>query len=166
MVLRQYETMATSRIPMNMFIQLQRFAACTWCLVAPAIPFELGTPFTDHAILQRGMPVPVWGWTEPGTEVTVSFTEQTVTATADAKGKWILRLAPLAASAEPRTLKIVADDHSRELKDVRLLVSVPNKTLAPSLPDPSSLPHHARTIPVDQWTDGSAVIEAVLASPE
>lgn len=31
----------------------------------PAI--ELGAPFTDNAILQRQMPVPIWGWGKPGT---------------------------------------------------------------------------------------------------
>jgi len=45
---------------------------------------------------------------------------------------------------------------------VRLLVSVPCKTLAPSLPTLAGLPHNAQTIPIDQWTDGSAVIEAVV----
>ncbi len=22
--------------------------------------------FTDHAVLQRGQPIPVWGWADPG----------------------------------------------------------------------------------------------------
>jgi sialate O-acetylesterase len=40
----------------------------------PAI--ELGLPFRDNAILQREMPVPVWGWSKPGTTVTVEFAGQ------------------------------------------------------------------------------------------
>ncbi len=35
---------------------------------------ELGAPFADNAILQREMLVPVWGWSQPGTKVTVEFT--------------------------------------------------------------------------------------------
>ena len=37
---------------------------------------ELGAPFADHAVLQRGMPVPVWGWSKTGMEVTVEFAGQ------------------------------------------------------------------------------------------
>ena len=66
----------------------------------PAI--ELGAPFADNAILQRQMPVPVWGWSTPGAKVTVSFAGQTKTATAGPDGKWVLKLDPLKASATPR----------------------------------------------------------------
>ena len=44
--------------------------------------------FNDHAVLQRGRPLPVWGWSTPGDHVTVSFAEQTLTADADASGRW------------------------------------------------------------------------------
>ena len=50
---------------------------------------ELGAPFSDSAILQRGMPVPVWGWSKPGTTVTVEFAGQKKTAEADKDGKWM-----------------------------------------------------------------------------
>jgi hypothetical protein len=51
----------------------------------PAI--ELGSPFRDNAILQREMPVPVWGWSKPGTTVTVEFAGQKESAKAGADGK-------------------------------------------------------------------------------
>ena len=70
----------------------------------PAI--ELGAPFRDNAVLQRGMMVPVWGWSEPGTKVTVEFAGQTKTAVADKSGKWMLSLDPLRASAKPAELKV------------------------------------------------------------
>jgi hypothetical protein len=47
-----------------------------------ALAIELGAPFHDHAVLQRGMTVPVWGWSKPGTKVTVEFAGQKATATA------------------------------------------------------------------------------------
>ena len=67
--------------------------------------------FTDNMILQREVPCPVWGWTDPGDTVTVTFAGQTKTATADPDGKWLVRLDPMPASAESRdmTLQIKAD---------------------------------------------------------
>ena len=38
---------------------------------------KLPAMFTDHAVLQRDMPVPVWGWAEPGEKVTVTIAGQT-----------------------------------------------------------------------------------------
>jgi sialate O-acetylesterase len=34
---------------------------------------ELEAPFADNGVLQRELPLPVWGWSKPGTEVTVEF---------------------------------------------------------------------------------------------
>jgi sialate O-acetylesterase len=70
----------------------------------PAV--ALGAPFADNAVLQRRMPLPVWGWGEPGTTVTVTFGGQTKTATADQSGKWVATLDPMEASFEPREMKI------------------------------------------------------------
>ena len=70
----------------------------------PAI--ELGAPFRDHAILQREAEVPVWGWSKPGTEVTVEFAGQKKSASAGEDGKWMVKLAPLEASAEGRAMSI------------------------------------------------------------
>ena len=43
--------------------------------------------FSDHAVLQSGMPVPVWGTADPGEKVAVTFEGKTTTATAGANGK-------------------------------------------------------------------------------
>jgi sialate O-acetylesterase len=51
--------------------------------------------FSDHAVLQGGMPVPVWGTADPGEKVAVTFEGKTTTATADATGKWMVRLSKL-----------------------------------------------------------------------
>lgn len=55
--------------------------------------------FGDHMVLQRERPVPVWGTAAPGEKITVAFAGQTVTAVADARGRWRVMLAPLKASA-------------------------------------------------------------------
>jgi hypothetical protein len=73
---------------------------------APELAIELGSPFRDNAILQREMEVPVWGWSKPGTTVTVEFAGQKETAMAAADGKWMLKLKPLTASAEPAEMVI------------------------------------------------------------
>lgn len=62
--------------------------------------------------------VPVWGWTEPGSQVTLKFADQKKTATADGDGKWLLRLDPMQASRESRDLTISSTGQSVTLKDV------------------------------------------------
>lgn len=69
---------------------------------------ELGAPFTDNAILQREMNVPVWGWSKPATKVTIEFAGQKKTTVTGDDGKWMLQLDPLKASAEPAELKVSA----------------------------------------------------------
>jgi sialate O-acetylesterase len=64
--------------------------------------------FGDHMVLQRDLPVPVWGEATPGESVTVAFAGQSQTAVADAAGRWRVTLAPLAASAEPRGFSVSA----------------------------------------------------------
>jgi sialate O-acetylesterase len=77
----------------------------------PAI--ELAVPFTDNMILQRDSKVPVWGWTKPGTQITVNFAGQTktvVAVVADESAvepvKWMVELEPLAASFSPRQMVV------------------------------------------------------------
>jgi sialate O-acetylesterase len=69
-----------------------------------AADLRLGSPFSDHMVLQREKPVAFWGWADAGESVTVAFDGQAKTATADADGKWSLTLEPLEASSESRTL--------------------------------------------------------------
>ena len=69
---------------------------------------ELGSPFVDDMILQRGVPAPVWGWAPPGTDVEVSFAGQRHAAVAGPKGRWQVTLAPLEASATERELQVTA----------------------------------------------------------
>lgn len=73
--------------------------------VEAPMPF-LHPLFSDHAVLQRDADVPVWGWANPDTEVTVEFAGQTVKAKAGKDGKWMATLAPMGYSAESRTMKV------------------------------------------------------------
>lgn len=75
-----------------------------------APPARLTVPriFSDHMVLQRDKPLPVWGTAPAGAVVRVSFAGQTKSATAGADGGWITTLDPLPASREPRDLGIDA----------------------------------------------------------
>ncbi len=64
--------------------------------------------FTDHAVLQRDVRVPVWGWAEPKTQVTVTFAGQEKKAIAEPDGSWRATLDPLPASSEPRQLQVTS----------------------------------------------------------
>jgi sialate O-acetylesterase len=48
--------------------------------------------FSDHMVLQSGVPVPIWGTSGAGEKITVKFKGQTRSATSDASGKWMVRL--------------------------------------------------------------------------
>ena len=60
----------------------------------------------DHAVLQRGKPVPVWGRAAAGAEIAVEFAGQNKTATADSDGAWLVTLDPMTASLEPSDLVV------------------------------------------------------------
>ena len=84
-----------------------------------AADLRLASPLSDHMVLQREKPVAVWGWADAGEAVTVAFAGQSKTVTADAEGKWLLRLDALPASAEPRSLVVTGKaDRRLEVKDV------------------------------------------------
>ena len=62
--------------------------------------------FADNMVLQEGMQVPVWGMAAPGANVTVTFKGHNASGIADADGKWLVKLAPMEASAEPAGLTV------------------------------------------------------------
>lgn len=81
--------------------------ACVLVLAAASARAEIKAApvFGNHMVLQRDMPVPVWGTAAPGEKVVVRFRDQEQTAVAAADGRWIVRLAPLKAGG-PDALEI------------------------------------------------------------
>ena len=73
--------------------------------------------FSDHAVLQRDIPLRVWGTASPGEAVTVSVAGQDAKAAADAQGRWTVRLAPLSAGG-PHELIVKGRDSEVVAKDV------------------------------------------------
>jgi sialate O-acetylesterase len=61
---------------------------------------------SEHMVLQDDAPVPIWGLTAAGAEVTVAFAGQMEHTTADAKGHWMLKLKPMKASQTAANLTV------------------------------------------------------------
>jgi len=68
---------------------------------------KLPAIFGDHMVLQRDQKDRVWGWADPGEEVTVTVTphDQSKTAKAGADGRWQVTLDPLATGG-PYTVTV------------------------------------------------------------
>ena len=97
-------------MPRNKLSVLVSFCLFSVSAVANADQkLELAAPFTDNMILQRQTQAPVWGFDAPGTKVTVEFAGQKKTAVADKNGDWMVKLDPLTASREERSLKVTND---------------------------------------------------------
>ena len=84
----------------------------------PQHSLRLPTCFGNHMVLQREQSVPVWGWSEPNAEVSVSFDNQVQSTMSDNKGYWIVKLKALSASESPSVLKITSRGQSIDVTDV------------------------------------------------
>ena len=67
-------------------------------LATPAIAApKLAQLFSDHAVLQRGRPIAVWGSADPGERLTVTLGEASRDVTAGRDGAWRVELPALPA---------------------------------------------------------------------
>ena len=78
---------------------------------------SLAPIFASGMVLQRELPVRLWGEADPGTPVEVRIQSQTASCVADTTGSWSCTLAPLAAS-DAETLEITAGESRLTLTDV------------------------------------------------
>lgn len=104
---------------------LQRFAT-SLALVMAGVVFAssaraeaplLDAMFTDHVVLQRDRPIPVWGSAAAGEEVTLTLSGATRTVRADANGRWSVRLPELPAGG-PHTLTARTANRLQNVHDV------------------------------------------------
>ena len=72
--------------------------------------------FGPGMVLQRGMPVPVWGTASAGDKLVVEFAGQQKKTEADAQGKWRVTLDPLESSALSQTLTVTATTGEKQVK--------------------------------------------------
>jgi sialate O-acetylesterase len=82
-------------------------SATSFMLVAgAAADVRLPAILSDNAVLQRGMPVPIWGWAEPSEKITVTIGQQSKAVTASSpSGKWMVKLDALDVGG-PYTLTV------------------------------------------------------------
>lgn len=74
--------------------------------------------FSRHMVLQRDMPIHVWGTASPGEQVAVSFHDSSSTTAADKAGRWSVYLPPQ-PSGGPFTLSVRASN-TLQLEDILL----------------------------------------------
>ncbi len=77
-----------------------------WACLSSHADVKLPSVIGSNMVLQRDMPVPIWGWADKGEKVTVSFGGETKSVVADGKGKWMVKLSPLKAKEAPSKMTI------------------------------------------------------------
>lgn len=82
-----------------------------------AAQMQVSRLFADGMVMQRGMEVPVWGWAEPGTEVTVSFEGEPFAAIADGDSTWRVVL-PAREAGGPFTMTLTGGGETRRVGDI------------------------------------------------
>src|SRR4051812_6848829 len=86
-----------------------------------AFPAEAATllhpMFADHAVLQRGQPIPVYGTARPGADVTLELGTATASAHADKDGQWRAAL-PAMPAGGPYVLHAASSGESQDIRDV------------------------------------------------
>ncbi len=80
---------------------------CALCVSAVSADVRLPKIFGDSMVLQQQTAIPVWGWADQGEQVRVRVAERLATATADADGRWMVRLESIPAGG-PYTMEVAA----------------------------------------------------------
>src|SRR5882724_8333042 len=80
---------------MKIFKPVLALAALLFFVADVRATVVVPVPFTDHMVLQRKMPVPVWGTADAGEQVTVAFNGQTKKTATGTDGKWRVVLNPM-----------------------------------------------------------------------
>lgn len=95
-----------ARIPVRSGARLAIFLLASLLLQSGRADVTIAPLFQAQAVLQRELPVPVWGQALPGEAVTVEFAGQCHTTTADTEGRWRIILSPLTANATGTDLRV------------------------------------------------------------
>ncbi len=78
---------------------------------------KLPTVIDSHMVLQRDVPLTIWGWADAGEAVTVSLGENSATTKADEQGNWKVKLAPMKADGKSHQLSVTGNNKI-ELNDI------------------------------------------------
>jgi len=88
-------------------------------LAAPVAEAKVSMPqlFQSGMVMQRGKPIPFWGWADKGEQVTILFNSKQYQTTADDQGRWRIDL-PTMKAGGPYTLQVRGMDSELLLEDV------------------------------------------------
>lgn len=103
---------------MKTILPIIALLSASWLSALQADELRLASVFSDHMVLQRQMPVRVWGHAAAGVTVQVSFAGQQQRATAGADGAWQVVLEPLQAESGGQELTVQAGDQQVVIRDV------------------------------------------------
>ena len=103
---------------MHLMLSALVLVASLGSVPARAVDLRLSSVFSDHMVVQRDKPINVWGVAPARADVSVEFAGQRKTSSADADGRWLVALDPLAASAEPHELVVEAAGSRVQIADV------------------------------------------------
>ena len=91
---------------MKRSLKLSCAIGLTWATRSALADPGLPAVISDHMVLQSGVAFPIWGWADPGEQVTVSIGDQSKSVHTGDDGKWLARLDPLKQSEKPQTLLV------------------------------------------------------------
>ena len=102
---------------MRIFSAILAVLALVGCRPSAEVPFTTSLLFSDGAVLQRDVTVPVWGTASPGTRVSVTLNNLAFEARAGSDGSWRTALDAQAAGG-PHTLTISTADTVHRAQDI------------------------------------------------
>ncbi len=74
--------------------------------------------FADHAVLQQGVALPVWGTATANQKVTVRFAGQIKAVQAKEDGSWNIGLSPLSADSTGNTMTVESGEERKEFHEL------------------------------------------------
>ncbi len=90
---------------------------CLMCLNVKGESLSIAPMFTDHMVVQRQMPVTIWGQAPAGSDVHVRLAKREAATRADENGRWKVSLESLQAGG-PHELLVEAGGEQLLLKDI------------------------------------------------
>ncbi|HBC89696.1 MAG TPA: sialate O-acetylesterase [Lentisphaeria bacterium] len=102
---------------MKMRMKRLLFAAAMVMAICSYADVKVSNLFSDNLVLQRDVPVPVWGTADAGEKVTVKIGETEASAVADEKGKWMVKLPAMKMNSVPQEM-MIAGKNPITLKNV------------------------------------------------
>ncbi len=96
-------------------------ASVTLFLIALSVKAQTGFTicglFSDGAVIQRDKPVPVWGWSRPGSKIKIDFNGKAYSGLTDKDSLWKIIL-PAQKTGGPHVFRVSSGKESIEIKDL------------------------------------------------